>query len=118
MRTSSRAQELAEDWVAAWNAHDIEAIMAHYADAIEFTSPLVVERLRRPDGTIRDRAELRHYFLMGLEASSDLAFDLQNVLIGVDSCTLYYHNHRGRTVAEMVFLDDGNRIWKAVVTYV
>ena len=35
-----RAQRFAEHWYAAWNAHDLTAILAHYADDVEMVSPL------------------------------------------------------------------------------
>ena len=38
--TRDKALNLANLWVAAWNAHDLDWIMEHYADAIELTSPI------------------------------------------------------------------------------
>jgi ketosteroid isomerase-like protein len=38
------ARELATEWVAAWNSHDLERILAHYTDDFEMRSPLIVER--------------------------------------------------------------------------
>jgi ketosteroid isomerase-like protein len=34
------AWALANEWVATWNAHDLDAILNHHEDAIEFTSRL------------------------------------------------------------------------------
>ena len=112
-----QAEDLAADWVAAWNAHDLERILAHYADTLEFTSPLVVERLGRPDGTIRTKADLRGYFGAGIAPGSPLQFELIDVLPGVSSVTLYYRNHRGRTVAEIMFLGASGLVEKAAVHY-
>jgi ketosteroid isomerase-like protein len=33
------AQTFAREWVKAWNDHDLEAILAHYADDVVFHSP-------------------------------------------------------------------------------
>jgi ketosteroid isomerase-like protein len=33
--TIEDAWKLAEHWIAAWNAHDLDQIMTHYEDAIE-----------------------------------------------------------------------------------
>lgn len=30
-----RAQHFAEPWYSAWNAHDVTAILDHYADDVE-----------------------------------------------------------------------------------
>ena len=70
------ARAAAQEWIEAWNAHDLERILSHYADPLEFTSPLVVQRLGRADGTIRSREELRDYFAVGVGAGSPLHFDL------------------------------------------
>lgn len=117
MITAERAAQVAAEWIAAWNAHDLEAILSHYADDLEFTSPLVVQALKRADGTLRSKAELRGYFALGIGPGSSLRFALLDVLPGVASVTLYYRNHRGQTVAEMIMLDDDNRIVKAMVHY-
>lgn len=112
-----QADCIAAEWVAAWNAHDLERVLSHYAQTLEFTSPLVVERLGRSDGTIRTRAELRDYFAVGLAPGSTLKFDLIDTLPGVSSITLYYRNHRGRTVAETMFFGPDGKITKAAVHY-
>lgn len=113
----AQADAIAADWIAAWNAHDLERILSHYADRLEFTSPLVVERLGRADGTIRTKDELRGYFAAGIGPGSALRFELIDVLPGVGSVTLYYRNHRGRTVAEAMFLDARGLVCKAAVHY-
>jgi hypothetical protein len=111
------ADRIAADWVAAWNAHDLERILAHYADTLEFTSPLVVERLGRADGTIRDKAALRAYFAVGVAPGSTLRFELIDALPGVASLILYYRNHRGRTVAETMHFGPDGKVVRATVHY-
>jgi hypothetical protein len=112
-----QADRIAADWVDAWNAHDLDRIVSHYADSLEFVSPLVVERLGRPDGTIRSKAELRDYFAVGVAPGSELKFELIDVLPGVSSVTLYYRNHRGRTVAETMFFGPDGKVVRAAVHY-
>ncbi|MGH6915312.1 MAG: YybH family protein, partial [Geminicoccales bacterium] len=112
-----QAEEFAADWLAAWNAHDLERILSHYADPLEFTSPLVAERLGIADGTIRSKEELRGYFAAGIAQGPALHFEPIDVLPGVSSVTLYYRNHRGRTVAETMFFDAEGLVSKAAVHY-
>lgn len=108
-----RALAASRDWIAAWNAHDLAAVLMHYADDLVFVSPLVVKRLGRADGTIRDKAELVRYFAESLGHDSQLHFELEDVLVGVDSWTMLYANHRGQRVAETVFPDADGRIRRA-----
>jgi hypothetical protein len=115
MMTRETALAQAQDWIAAWNAHDLDAVMAHYADELEFVSPLVVDRLGHTDGTIRTKSELRAYFAGGLGPDSDLHFELRDVLTGVDSCTMIYTNHRGQTVAEVTFPNDKGLVRRAYI---
>ena len=58
-RTHAHAQVRA--WIADWNRHDLDAVLTHYADVLEFVSPLVTQRLARPDGTIRSKATPKDY---------------------------------------------------------
>ena len=48
--TRDEAWKLAEHWIAAWNAHDLDLIMTHYEDAIELTSPVAAQLLGTPAG--------------------------------------------------------------------
>lgn len=109
------AEAEARAWIDAWNHHDLDGVMAHYAGDLEFVSPLVVHRLGRPDGTIRNRSELRTYFAASLEPGSMLRFDLCAVLCGVGSYTILCRNHRGQDVAETVFPGPDGRITKAYI---
>lgn len=100
-----QAQQIAQEWVNAWNAHDLDAIMAHYAEDVELWSPLVVQRLGLASGKVEGKSQLQTYFAKGLEASKDLHFTLIQVFAGVDSVTLHYRRHDGIEVAEMMVID-------------
>ena len=39
--TEAEAQDFAQEWIAAWNSHDLDRILSHYAEDVEVTSPLV-----------------------------------------------------------------------------
>ena len=65
--TRNEALELADHWVAAWNAHDLDAIMSHYDEAIELTSPVAAGLLGVPNGKVAGKPALRAYFQRGLK---------------------------------------------------
>ena len=115
--TPEIAKRVAEAWVRAWNDHDLEAILSHYAEALHFTSPVVVKRMGRTDGTLHSKAELRDYFGQGLKTQPALRFQLDDVLVGVDSIALYYRNHRGQRAVEVMHLDGRGQVYRAVVQY-
>ena len=117
MMTKESAQQLAEAWVAAWNAHDLEGIMAHYEEDVELVSPVALQLLGAPDGKITGKSNLRAYFKRGLEAFPTLRFTLVEVLSGVHSVVLYYVNHRGTHTAEYLEISAQGRISRVVANY-
>ena len=115
--TEENAKHLAHDWIAAWNAHNLEAILDHYADEIEFTSPLVPKLAGVSSGTLVGKPALRDYFRKGLEAYPELRFALKQVLVGVRSVTLSYRSVNGRDAAEVLTLNEAGKIIRALVHY-
>jgi hypothetical protein len=115
--TRDDARKLAEHWIAAWNAHDLDLIMAHYDDAIELTSPVAAQLLKTPDGKVIGKANLRAYFQRGLAAYSELHFRLEDVLWGVNSVVLYYTNQKGTRTAEFMELSTSGKVVRVVANY-
>ena len=107
--TAGAAEEFAASWYAAWNAHDLEAVMDHWAPDAVFTSPYVAQLMDEPSGTVSGHDELRRYWAIGLEANPDLHFEPRSLLIGHGSVVLSYHNHRGVECAEVVVLGSDGR---------
>jgi hypothetical protein len=115
--TSDEAWNLANLWVAAWNAHDLDLIMAHYGDAIELTSPVAAQLLGTADGKVVGKGNVRAYFQQGLEAYPELHFRLADVLWGVNSVVLYYTNQKGTRTAEFMELSAIGRVVRVVANY-
>jgi len=111
------AWNLANHWVAAWNAHDLDSIMTHYEDGIELTSPVAAQLLGTADGKVAGKANLRAYFERGLEAYPDLRFHLEDVLWGVNSVVLYYKNQKGTRTAEFMELSAIGKVARVVAHY-
>lgn len=104
-------------WVRDWNAHDLTAILAHYADPLEFRSPLILKRGFGQNGCIRSKEELGRYFAVGLSGASDLKFDLIQTVSGVDTHAIVYRNHRGQLVVETLRLNAQGLVAWANVLY-
>ena len=98
------AHALAEDWVAAWNAHDLERILSHYAEDVVFESPNIVRLMDDPSGRVVGKAALRDYWSRALAASPSLTFTLKSVFTGVGGAAIRYHSTR--TGAEVVEVFD------------
>ena len=115
--TRVEIRQLAEDWIAAWNAHDLEAIIGHYDERVELISPVAEQLLGIPNGTVSGKTSLREYFQRGLEAYPQLHFDLKDVLAGLNSLVLYYTNQKGTRTAEFMDLGAGGKVTRIVAHY-
>ena len=115
--TREDAWNLASNWVAAWNAHDLDLIMTHYDDAIELTSPVAAQLLRSSDGKVVGKANLRAYFQRGLEAYPELRFRLEDVLWGVNSVVFYYTNQKGTRTGEFMEVSAIGKVVRVVANY-
>ena len=66
----------AEDWVAAWNRRDVDAVLAHFADDAQFVSPVARNFVGRP--VLRNKRELADYWRAALDRISILEFRLDH----------------------------------------
>jgi ketosteroid isomerase-like protein len=113
----SFAREFAQDWVGAWNSHNLEPIVSHYEDDVLLSSPVAL-KLLGGDGSVRGKAALREYFQRGLQAYPDLRFDLLDVLWGTETMVLYYVNNvRGSKTAEVMLMSTTGRIQRVWANY-
>jgi len=114
---ASFAREFAQDWVDAWNNHDLERILTHYDDQVLLVSPVAL-KLLGGDGTVRGKAALREYFLRGLDAFPNLRFDLIETLWGIETIVVYYVNNvRGSKTAEVMLLNSAGKIQRVWANY-
>lgn len=104
------ARDFAREWIEAWNSHDIDRILSHYANDFEMSSPLIVERVGLPAGVLRGRDAVREYWLPGLSMEPPLKFELIDVFAGISEITIYYRNIGRRLVIETLFFDDAGKV--------
>ncbi len=109
--------ELAVRWYAAWNAHDLDAILALYHDDIEFASPYAAALGFSADGVVHGKVMVRAYFEKALARAPELRFAPEALCVGARGHTLIYRNHRGELAAESHELDAIGRITRADATY-
>jgi predicted ester cyclase len=117
MVTKDEAWKLANQWLSAWNAHDLDLIMEHYEDAVELTSPVAAQLLGSTDGKVVGKQNLRAYFQRGLDAYPELHFHLEDVLWGMNSVVLYYINQKRTRTAEFMELSARGKVTRVVANY-
>lgn len=110
-------KKFAYDWIDSWNAHDLDRILSHYSDEIEFTSPFVVQILKDPTGTIYGKSQLQDYFKQALDRYPDLKFTLFEVLEGTQSLIVYYQSVNQLLAAEMMLFNEAGKIARVWAHY-
>ena len=111
------AVALAGEWCDEWNAHDPDAVVAHYADDVIVHSPLAAQLRPESHGVLRGKNAVLSYYRDGLAASPGLRFTLIEVCTGVDEVTIVYRNHRDIVVTETLVLDDDGLASEVHVAY-
>lgn len=111
------AERFAADWIDAWNAHDLDRVLSHYADDVEMSSPFIVQVAGELSGTLRGKAAVGAYWKKALDLIPDLRFELISVLVGVTSVALYYKGARGRLAAEVFHFGVDRKVSRAFAHY-
>jgi len=106
----------AESWVQAWNDHDLDAVLAHFAEDAVFSSPVAAQVVPESAGVLRGKAALRAYWAAGLARIPDLRFEVVAVYTGIDTLVLNYRNHVGGLVCEVLRFD-GDVVLQGAGTY-
>jgi hypothetical protein len=101
----STAAEFASRWVAAWNSHEVEAVLAHFTDDVVFTSSVAARFLPETGGVFRGKPALRAYWAAALARLPELHFELLGTYAGVEHIVINYRNHVGDLVCEVLRFD-------------
>ena len=97
----------AEDWLTAWNRHDVEAVLAHFHDDVVFSSPVAARVVPDSKGVVRGKAALREYWNAALKTMPDLHFDIVGIYQGESVLVVNYRNQSGALVNEVLEFDGG-----------
>ena len=92
MMTEQQAIEFANNWIAAWNAHDLERVMAHYDNNVEYFSVFLLKLTDSTTGMLQGKNNVKAYLAKGLEVYPNLQFTLIDVFLGVRSVTIHYQS--------------------------
>ena len=104
------ASSFAADWVAAWNAHDLDRVLSHYSEDFSMSSPIIVERGVDASGTLHGKPAVRAYWAAAMAtANPPIRFELIDVYTGIDTVTIHYRSVARRLVCETVTFDAERR---------
>jgi len=104
------ANKFSLEWVEAWNEHDLDKIMTHYAEAFEMTSPVIKQIMNEPTGKIKGKKEIRAYWEKALKMNPNLHFEIIKSFSGANSVVIHYKGHRGLSAETFFFNSEGKVI--------
>jgi hypothetical protein len=110
-------QTFADEWIAAWNARDLDRILSHYAEKVVFRSPRIVEVTGDATCVVRGIDALRAYWRQALDRNPNLRFELDRVYASKDAITIAYRNHRGQNAAETLIFDERGLVTEGLAAY-
>lgn len=109
--------KFATEWVNAWNARDLDAVLAHYREDFEMSSPFIAQIAGVASGVLQGKPAVRAYWSAALARMPDLHFDLIATMAGVNSVVIHYRGPGGRLCAEVFAFDDDGLVRKAAAHY-
>jgi uncharacterized protein (TIGR02246 family) len=101
---------LGRQWIAAWNSHDLERVLALYAEDSEMTSDKIPALGFDSSGTLRGKANIRAYWAKALTLIPNLQFELIDTYVSPDSIVVFYQNERGARICEYLRVDGHGKI--------
>ena len=107
------AVHFAEEWIAAWNSHDLDRILSHYSEDLAFSGPFVTRVTGEASGVLKGKEHVRSYWAKALQLVPELRFELIDTLLGINSVVLYYKNARGLLNAEVFEFDADGRVCRS-----
>ena len=111
------AQTFANEWVEAWNAHDLDRILAHYSEDFEIVTPMIKISLGVDTSSLKGKVAIADYWRAALEKMPDLHFELLDVCTGVNSIAVYYKSVMGKLAVEVMEFDATGKVAHVVVHY-
>ena len=118
MVTEGFASAFAAKWAASWNSRNINDIMSHYSEDFTIESPMALKLMPESKGVITGKSSVKAYWEIGLAKIPDLHFTVLDVLIGINSLTIYYVNiATGKKSAENLFFNSEGKVYRAFVMY-
>lgn len=113
----SAAQQFAQEWIDAWNSHDLERILAHYSDDFEMNSPVIVQIAGEASGRLTGKQAVGDYWRTALGLIPDLHFELIAILVGINSVVIHYRGAKGRLAAEVFHFGLDGKVVRAYAHY-
>lgn len=107
-------EAFAKAWLSCWNERDLESIVSHYADEVEFQSLGALHALGDAWRTIKGKKDLTQYFERVLASvPGKFEFEFLGVFHGVDTFVVHFQS-TAYTFAEFMELNREGKVCRAM----
>lgn len=111
------AARFAQEWLDAWNAHDLPRVLSHYTDDFEMASPVITQVTGLAEGRLRGKPAVAAYWARALALLPQLRFEPICTLVGVNSVVIHYVGATGKRVAEVFHFNEAGLVTHAQAHY-
>jgi ketosteroid isomerase-like protein len=110
------ATRFAADWISAWNNGDLSAVLRHYTNDFEMSSPYIRTVFGEPTGRLVGKERVWTYWQLMLSKFGTPQMELMDVFVGSGSIAIEYWN-RGRKGVEIFFFEESGLVSMAAAHY-
>ncbi len=105
--------DLAVEWIATWNSHDLGHVLAFYTEDFEMSSPHIANIMGEPSGMLYGKPAIRAYWEKAMDLLPSLHFKLETVYTGTNSLVICYTNQAGRRCGEVLFFNNEGKCFRS-----
>ena len=109
--SSNSNQQIATKWFAAFNAQDLEALLALYHDQAEHYSPKLKVRMPETNGMVRGKEALRAWWRDAFDRLPTLHYEVLRLTANDEQVFMEYIRHvtneEDLRVGEVLVIDNG-----------
>ena len=105
-------EQIATKWFAAFNAHDLEALLSLYHDQAEHYSPKLKVRMPETNGMVRGKVEMRAWWRDAFDRSPTLHYVVLKLMANEEQVFMEYIRHASGEedlrVGEVLVIENGS----------
>lgn len=106
------AQQLAVDWIDAWNDDDAQRLFRHFSGDFQAWAPALALVTGEKQFVLQGLSAAIEAWAHARARITEVRFGLKCTLIGDNNVTVYYEGIQGRLAAETFYLDtDLSVLW-------
>jgi hypothetical protein len=107
-----QAGHVANEWIAAWNDHDLKRIPAHCSDDFTRTSSGIATVAKKPSCAVVGKQAIGSSWQKALALVPTFRFTLSATCGGADSVAIHCESVRGPAI-EVEFFNEADRVHRA-----